>query len=554
MKPCVIIPVYNHGDALAATLENVSSYGLHTFIVDDGSNEETREILNGLKSRFDIELITMPENQGKGAAVQEGFRRAWEKGYTHAVQVDADGQHDLGDLGVMLDEAWKNPNALISGVPQFDGSAPASRRYGRLITTFWVSIETLSMSIRDAMCGFRIYPLKQTIRLIDDYNIGPRMEFDIEIAVRLYWRAVPFVAVPTRVIYPDDGTSHFRVLKDNWRISRMHTILFFGMLLRLPMLLARKLGVRRRHWSRLEERGATAGMKMLFASYRMFGRGVFRVLLFPVITYFFLTSTTARRASRQYLDRLQATREKTQGAPTKRLSSFRHFLQFGEAVLDKTALWAGVRSKEDVRYVSPDAYKSIINSESGGVFIGSHLGNLEALRAVGDLKRGLTVNALVFTRHSLKFMQFLEQANPQAVENIIQVDTLGPESVIRMQSRIAAREWIAMVADRTSIAESGRSISCDFLGHPAEFPEGPFILAALLECPVYFLFGLKNEGKYEIYLEKIADPLELPRATRRQDLERVVQHFANRLEGRCLEFPYQWYNFFDFWQEKQPKQ
>ncbi|MDH3428622.1 MAG: glycosyltransferase family 2 protein [Gammaproteobacteria bacterium] len=551
MKPCVIIPVYNHGETMESTLEKLAGYSLHTFVVDDGSGNRTKEILRRLDADSDVEfeLITLAENQGKGAAVQAGFRRASEQGYTHAVQVDADGQHDLGDLGVLLDEAWKNPVALISGNPQFDESAPASRVYGRWITTFWVWVETLSLSIPDAMCGFRVYPLEPCMRLLDSRKISSRMEFDIEIAVRLYWRDVPFVAVPTRVIYPDKGTSHFRVLQDNWRITRMHTILFFGMLLRSPVLIMRKLGVRKRHWSKLEERGGTLGMKILFAGYKLFGRGVFRVMLFPVMSYFFLTSASARRASRQYLDRVQATREKVAGEPAKRLNSFRHFLQFGESILDKTAQWAGVRSKENIRYISPEIYEEIINSERGGVFIGSHLGNLEALRAFGGLKQGLTVNALVFTRHSLKFMRFLEEANPQAVENIIQVDTLGPESVIRMQSKIAAREWIAMVGDRTSVAHAGRSVTCDFLGHPAQFAEGPFILASLLDCPVYFLFCLKKDRKYEVYLEKLADKLELPRATRKQDLERVIRRYAALLEEHCLAFPYQWYNFFDFWQE-----
>jgi predicted LPLAT superfamily acyltransferase len=554
MKPCVIIPVYNHGETLSGTLDNLSSYGLHIFVIDDGSDDLTKEILGKLHSEFEFDLIALPENQGKGAAVQAGFRRAWDQGFTHGIQVDADGQHDLGDLGILLDEAWKNPDALISGDPQFDESAPASRLYGRSITRFWVWVETLSLSIPDAMCGFRVYPLEPCIRLIDDRRIGSRMEFDIEIAVRLFWRAVPFIAIPTRVIYPDDGTSHFRVLQDNWRITRMHTMLFFGMLLRSPALLLRKLGVRRGHWSRLEERGAVVGMKILLAGYRLFGRGVFRIMLFPVMTYFFLTSSSARRASRQYLDRVQATREKIDGKPAKRLSGFRHFLQFGESILDKTAQWAGVRSDENIRHVDPDAYAEVMSSECGGVFIGSHLGNLEALRALGGLKKGLTVNALVFTQHSLKFMQFLEEANPEAVKHIIQVDTLGPESVIRMQSKIEGREWIAMVADRTSIARAARSINCEFLGQTAQFPEGPFILASLLSCPVYFLFCLKKDGKYEVYLEKLADPLELPRATRQEDIEQAVKKFASLLEEHCLAFPYQWYNFFDFWQKPHAEQ
>jgi predicted LPLAT superfamily acyltransferase len=548
MKPCIIIPVYNHGATLSNTLEGLSSYALHTFVIDDGSDARNKAFLSDIESSFDVELITLPENQGKGAAVQIGFRAAWEKGYTHAVQVDADGQHDLGDLGVLLDEAWKNPAALISGNPQFDETAPKSRQYGRWITTFWVWVETLSLSIPDAMCGFRVYPLEACIDLIDRKRIGPRMEFDIEIVVRLYWRGVPFVAVPTRVIYPDDGISHFRVLQDNWRISRTHTILFFGMLLRLPILLLRKLGIRRQHWSKVEERGAVLGMKFLFAVYKFFGRGVFRAMLTPVMAYYFLTSPTARRASREYLDRVQATREKRDGKPAKRLSGFRHFLQFGESIVEKTAQWAGVRSRENIRYIAPEIYQHIKSSERGGIFIGSHLGNLEALRAHGGLKQGLTVNAFVFTKQSLKFMRFLEEANPEAVKHLIQIDTLGPDSVIRMQSKIDAREWIAMAADRTSITHAERSVKCEFLGAPASFPEGPFILASLLNCPVYFLFCLKNGDIHEVHLEKLADPLELPRATRQEELQRVVEHYARSLEERCLAFPYQWYNFFDFWQ------
>jgi len=549
MKPCVIIPVYNHGETLAATLESLTSYNLTTFVVDDGSDDATLAVLDALEPRFGFNRITLSPNQGKGAAVMTGFRAAWEAGFSHAVQVDADGQHDLGDLGVMLDEAWKRPDALISGNPHFDESVPPSRLYGRKVTRVWVWIETLSLEIPDAMCGFRIYPLEDCLRLIDDAHIGARMEFDIEIAVRLFWRGVPFVAVPTRVVYPDGGKSHFRVWEDNVRISWTHTKLFFGMLLRLPLLLLRRFGVRRGHWSSLEERGAVLGMKILFTAYRLFGRVVFRIMLFPVICYFYLTSSTARRASRKFLDRVAAAREKRDGRPGKRLYGFRHFLQFGEAILDKTSQWAGVRVRQNIRYITPGVYEHISGQARGGVFIGSHLGNLEALRAFGGREQGLVVNALVFTRHSRKFMQFLEEANPEAVRNIMQVDTLGPDSIIRMQGMIEAREWIAMVADRTSISESGRTVTCDFLGHPAHFPEGPFILASLLECPVYFLFCIKEKGEYQVYLEKLTERLELPRATRREDLQRIVAHYAQVLERRCLESPYQWYNFFDFWQQ-----
>ncbi len=551
MKSCVIIPVFNHGEALAGTVERLSVYGLATILIDDGSDAATKDAIADVVSRYGLDLVTLPENRGKGAAVEAGLRAAWEKGYTHAVQMDADGQHDTNDLESFLEQARKCPDALVTGVPLFDESIPRSRFYGRFITRFWVCIETLSMSFPDTMCGFRVYPLAYCIDLFEERQLGRRMDFDTEIAVRLYWRGVELIPVPTRVIYPETGISHFNLWRDNWLITRMHTRLFFGMLIRLPLLIGRKLGVRNHHWSGLRERGGTLGLKILFATYRTFGRNAFRLLLYPAMSYFYLTSPQARRASRDYLRRVERQLEKEGRRPARHLSSFKHFIEFGESILDKTATWSGEVSKDKLRHVDPEAYEELLKIDRGGIFIGSHLGNLEALRAFGGFNKGMTVNALVFTHHSLKFMQFLEEANPKAVEHFIQVDTIGPESIERLKDKINAGEWIAMVADRTSVSRQSRAINCDFLGTEAPFPEGPFILASLLKCPVYLLFCLKAEDRYDVYLEPFADPLELPRQTRQEDLQRAVTHYAQQLEQRCLTAPYQWFNFFDFWNKSQ---
>ena len=218
------------------------SYAVPIIIVDDGSNEETKKVLFQLAERFASEVLlhTLPENSGKGGACLEGFRVASEQGYTHALQIDADGQHDSADIPQFLELAKQRPEALISGHPQYDDSMPTARRIGRKITHFWVHIETLSMSVKDTMCGFRVYPLAATTELMDKVNIGTRMDFDIEIMVRLYWRGVPVLFIPTKVIYPEQGQSHFRAFQDNVKISWLHTRLFFGMLPRAPMLLARR--------------------------------------------------------------------------------------------------------------------------------------------------------------------------------------------------------------------------------------------------------------------------------------------------------------------------
>jgi len=137
--------------------------------------------------------------------------------------------------------ARDNPAAIVTGVPVFDASAPASRRIGRKLTTLWVRINTLSSRIEDAMCGFRVYPLAPIMRLAQRASFGSRMEFDPEILVRAVWAGIPVVSMPTNVTYPIDGVSHFKMWRDNVRISWMHTRLFFGMLWRAPLLLARRL-------------------------------------------------------------------------------------------------------------------------------------------------------------------------------------------------------------------------------------------------------------------------------------------------------------------------
>lgn len=554
MNCCVVIPVYNHGGTLVGTIEKLSDLGLHIIVVDDGSDADTKSTIADLVSRYQLTLITLAENQGKGTALDAGFRSAWEAGFTHAVQVDADGQHDLNDMPIFLEQARAHPGALISGVAQFDESIPLSRYYGRYITRFWVSVETLSLRIQDAMCGFRVYPLKPCIDLLNDRQLGRRMQFDIEIAVRLYWRGVEFIPVPTRVIYPRSGVSHFHLWRDNWLITLMHTRLFFGMLVRLPILISRKLGVQKNHWSALGERGGTLGLKIFFATYRTFGRRAFTILLYPVMTYFYLTSPQARRASKDFLGRVERQLQRDGRSPDRPLSSFRHFIRFGDSILDKTATWAGEVSSDTIRYVDPEIYQDIVTSDRGGIFIGSHLGNLEALRAFSGIVKAFTVNALVFTRHSLKFMEFLAKASPRAVEHYIQVDSLGPDSIMRLSEKIDAGEWIAMVADRTSVSHEDRAVYCNFLGSPAPFPEGPFILASLLKCPVYLLFCLKENESYDVHLVPLANPLKLPRQTRRADLQLVVERFANELEQLCLAAPYQWFNFFDFWQKSEVRE
>ncbi|WP_454258228.1 glycosyltransferase family 2 protein [Pseudoxanthomonas mexicana] len=244
-NPLVVIPVFDHEHAIATMVEGVLAADVSCLLVDDGSGGACARELDRLAALHAprVGLLRLPVNQGKGGAVLAGFRQAGGEGYSHVLQIDADGQHDPADIPRFLARARAHPDDVVCGVPLYDASVPKGRLYGRYLTHVWVWINTLSFAIRDSMCGFRVYPLPPVLRLMDEETIGLRMDFDVEVLVRLFWRGIVVRNLPTRVTYPLDGVSHFDVWRDNVRISRMHARLFFGMLRRLPRLLVRRAAV-----------------------------------------------------------------------------------------------------------------------------------------------------------------------------------------------------------------------------------------------------------------------------------------------------------------------
>jgi len=239
-NPCILIPVYNHQGPLSTLVQRLDAYRLPCILVDDGSLEPCAETIRNLSDVYPgVQTIRLDSNRGKGAAVKAGLVLAQQQGFSHALQIDADGQHDLQDLEKFLTAARSAPEAVVIGLAIFDDSIPKLRYYARYLTHIWVHINTLSLRIPDSMCGYRIYPIESCAKLIQTTALEDRMAFDTEILVRLDWQGVPVVSIPTHVTYPQDGVSHFRAWEDNLRISLTHARLFFGMLPRLPKLLAR---------------------------------------------------------------------------------------------------------------------------------------------------------------------------------------------------------------------------------------------------------------------------------------------------------------------------
>lgn len=241
-RVCVLIPVFDHADSIGDVVAGVRAHGLPVILVDDGSSRACADALDA-QARGDthVELIRLPDNAGKGAAVIAGARRALACGFSHGFQIDADGQHDLDAIPEAIERTRGAPTAVVGGSPIFDASIPAARLYGRYVTYALVWLNTWSLAIRDPLCGFRVYPLAETVALANRQRIRPRMDFDIDVIVRLAWDAVPIDSVPVAVRYPIDGISHFNLRRDNLLIARLHVVLFFGMLIRAPLLATRRL-------------------------------------------------------------------------------------------------------------------------------------------------------------------------------------------------------------------------------------------------------------------------------------------------------------------------
>lgn len=228
---CIVIPCYNHGKELSAYLPTVAAYGLPVIVVDDGSSSSEAEIITATVEAAGAQLIRLPENKGKWGAMTVGMNAAVAAGYTHVLQCDADGQHDPMAIPQFEEQARKLPTHIILGQPEYGEDAPTARLQGRRITNFFVWLETAGACKVDAMCGFRLYPLERTMRILNRKSVEPGMAGDIELLVRCYWAGIPVSTQNVRVCYPEGGRSNFRMLRDNLVISWAHTKLCTAALL-----------------------------------------------------------------------------------------------------------------------------------------------------------------------------------------------------------------------------------------------------------------------------------------------------------------------------------
>ncbi len=305
------------------------------------------------------------------------------------------------------------------------------------------------------------------------------------------------------------------------------------------------------HWASYAERGVYLGLRLMLGTYRLLGRFGFSLLLMPVVLYFYLSSRRSRAASREFLARVYETTEgRAQlGRRPDWRSGIWHFYEFGQSILDKIAAWVGDIKLDEIVFENTEAFDKLAREGTGAVLIGSHLGNMEVCRALSRRHRDLKLHVLVHTKHSENFSRVIQEASPDSGVSLIQTTEVGPGTAMRLQDGIDNGDLVVLVGDRTPQSGAGRNGWAPFLGQDAPFPQGGYILASLFRCPVLLIFCVKRGKRYHITFEEFADQIELPRKRRDEVLQSYINKFAQRLEFHTLRAPFQWFNFFDFWNQ-----
>lgn len=305
-----------------------------------------------------------------------------------------------------------------------------------------------------------------------------------------------------------------------------------------------------RSWLQIPERGSRLALRWVVWCFRRFGDASIRPLLGPIAAYYCVFGVGARRASREYLARL----DRANGRGDRRRSlrdTYRHFHSFAEAILDRFCFWTGARGDFEVLIHGREHMEERIERGMGGVLVGAHLGSFDVLRVIAR-DAGIRVNVVMFTANAARINDALRMLDPGCDVHVIQADPTSVRSAFEIRRCIRRGEFVAMLADRPYPDRRGRMVNASFLGARAPFPEAPFILPIVLRLPTILTLALKTGPRtYEVFLEVLGDGDAGGLCDRAKLVQQLVDSFAARLEYYCLRAPLQWFNFYDFWADVQ---
>ncbi len=290
-------------------------------------------------------------------------------------------------------------------------------------------------------------------------------------------------------------------------------------------------------WTALPERGTPASLRLIAWIAVHIGRSAARLLLYPITLYFVIGARAARRVSYEYLKRVR-------GRPPHWWHVFRHFHCFAATILDRVYLLRSEFEHFDVTLHEKEILHRQIESGKGCILLGSHFGSFEVLRTLGVTQQDFSLKVLMDIAHNQNITRFLDALNHKIASTVIVPDR--PDTLLRVKESLDAGFLVGMLGDRVSSGD--KTTQCRFFGSPATFPAGPILIAAMMHCPVILFFGLYRGGKhYEIYFEHFADDVILNRDHRAEDIQNWMQRYVERLEHYARLAPYNWFNFYPFW-------
>ena len=567
-KIAFLVPFYNHPQNIKALITALKTYELPVIVVDDGSDEASKQILAELERTEGILLLTRAQNGGKGIAMKDGFKFALECGFSHVLQIDADFQHDAALIGEFLRKSEAHPQSIVCANPIYGDDAPKSRVHGRKITNFWVAINTLSLGIKDAMCGFRVYPLEQLKKAAAKSKTN-RMEFDIEILVNAARQGVDMHWIDTYVRYEKGGVSHFKMLRDNALISLMHAKCFFS----LPKFALSKIwrasrvnlsesanfksgandaqnlkksqeNAEQNLWWKKQERGSAFFLRLSLFLAQILPEFILKLIVKVVVWFYYIFSKNERENIAEFRRNLS----KFAGSQTlKGTSVFSHFEAFGGAICDKFRVWKGKIKDSELEIIDLERIKSeLIGAQKGQILLTAHLGNVEICKALGARVDGFRMVILTYDENSREFNEVLKRIsqNDGSVRMML-VNELDVAAMLELKNIVESGEHIGIMGDRTPIG-GDKATRVKFLGKEASFNYGPYLIAGILGVKISSLWCQKIGGKFRIELVPLASDVKLGR-DRVAAAREYLQIYARELENRCKQTPAQWFNFFDFW-------
>ena len=562
-KFAFLVPFYNHPQNIKALIAALKTYELPVIVVDDGSDEASKLILAELERTEGILLLTRAQNGGKGIAMKDGFKFALNRGFSHVLQIDADFQHDAALIGEFLRQSEMQPQSIVCANPIYGEDAPKSRVYGRKITNFWVAINTLSLGIKDAMCGFRVYPLEQLKKAAAKSKTN-RMEFDIEILVNAVRQGIDVCWIDTCVRYEKGGVSHFKMLRDNALISLMHAKCFFS----LPKFMLSKIwracginlseknaasaqnyvepqeNAEQNLWWKKQERGGAFFLRLSLFLAQILPEFALKLIVKIVVWFYYIFSKNERENIAAFRRNLSVFA----GSQTlKGTSVFSHFEAFGGAICDKFRVWKGKIKDDELEIIDLERIKSeLIGAQKGQILLTAHLGNVEICKALAARVKGFRMVILTYDENSRKFNEVLREIskNDGSVRMML-VNELDVAAMLELKNIVESGEHIGIMGDRTPLG-GDKAARVKFLGKEASFNYGPYLIAGILGVKISSLWCQKIGGKFRIELVPLASAVKLGR-DRAAAAREYLQIYVRELENRCKQTPAQWFNFFDFW-------